>query len=192
MGETFAYKLKFTDPGAFWYHPHVRTDYALESGLYANIIVTPKDSAYWSPVNREVPLMLDDIALDEHILKRLAFLARDLLDLIQHNIGCGTGHNGVADANIEAGKVRPLAVVAGKGRAKAMPDVPTLAEQGYDLDFRNWVAIFLPRGAPMELARRWKPEIYSGFKKASKHEALADIYESIDELKYYREHFIVK
>jgi oligoribonuclease len=43
-----------------------------------------------------------------------------------------------------------------------------------------------------ELARRWKPEVYSGFKKASKHEALADIYESIDELKYYREHFIVK
>ena len=41
-----------------------------------------------------------------------------------------------------------------------------------------------------ELARRWKPAIYSGFKKASKHEALADIYESIDELKYYREHFI--
>ena len=41
-----------------------------------------------------------------------------------------------------------------------------------------------------ELARRWKPEIYSGFKKASRHEALADIYESIDELKYYREHFI--
>jgi len=43
-----------------------------------------------------------------------------------------------------------------------------------------------------ELARRWKPEIYAGFKKASKHEALADIHESIEELKYYREHFIVK
>lgn len=41
-----------------------------------------------------------------------------------------------------------------------------------------------------ELAKRWKPAVYSGFKKASKHEALADIYESIDELKYYREHFI--
>ncbi len=41
-----------------------------------------------------------------------------------------------------------------------------------------------------ELARRWKPEIYSGFKKSSKHEALADVYESIDELKYYREHFM--
>jgi oligoribonuclease len=41
-----------------------------------------------------------------------------------------------------------------------------------------------------ELARRWKPATYAGFKKASKHEALADIYESIEELKYYREHFI--
>ena len=41
-----------------------------------------------------------------------------------------------------------------------------------------------------ELSRRWKPAIYSGFKKSSKHEALADIYESIEELKYYREHFI--
>ena len=43
-----------------------------------------------------------------------------------------------------------------------------------------------------ELSRRWKPEIYAGFKKASRHEALADIHESIEELKYYREHFIVK
>ena len=37
-----------------------------------------------------------------------------------------------------------------------------------------------------ELARRWKPEIAAGFAKQSKHEALADIYESIEELKYYR------
>ena len=41
-----------------------------------------------------------------------------------------------------------------------------------------------------ELARRWKPEIMSGLTKHGKHEALADIYESIDELKYYREHFL--
>lgn len=39
-----------------------------------------------------------------------------------------------------------------------------------------------------ELAKRWKPEVYGGFSKESKHEALADIYESIDELKYYRQH----
>ena len=41
-----------------------------------------------------------------------------------------------------------------------------------------------------ELARRWKPELLKGFEKRSKHQALADIYESIDELKYYRETFI--
>lgn len=41
-----------------------------------------------------------------------------------------------------------------------------------------------------ELVKRWKPAIASGFKKQSKHTALADIYESIDELKYYREHFV--
>lgn len=41
-----------------------------------------------------------------------------------------------------------------------------------------------------ELARRWRPALLKGFEKKSKHEALADIYESIDELRYYREHFI--
>jgi len=43
-----------------------------------------------------------------------------------------------------------------------------------------------------ELAKRWKPEILNGFKKAQAHTALADIHESIDELAYYREHFLVK
>lgn len=41
-----------------------------------------------------------------------------------------------------------------------------------------------------ELAKRWKPEILAGFKKAQAHTALADIHESIDELAYYREHFL--
>jgi oligoribonuclease len=65
--------------------------------------------------------------------------------------------------------------------ARYMPDLESF------FHYRNLdVSVF------KELARRWKPEIYSGFKKSSRHEALADIYESIDELKYYREHFIVK
>ncbi|HWU85551.1 MAG TPA: oligoribonuclease [Rhodocyclaceae bacterium] len=41
-----------------------------------------------------------------------------------------------------------------------------------------------------ELVRRWKPELAKGLTKHGKHEALADVHESIDELKYYREHFI--
>ena len=41
-----------------------------------------------------------------------------------------------------------------------------------------------------ELAKRWKPGILAGFKKAQAHTALADIHESIDELAYYRQHFL--
>ena len=41
-----------------------------------------------------------------------------------------------------------------------------------------------------ELARRWRPELLAGFRKAQAHTALADINESIDELAYYREHFL--
>jgi oligoribonuclease len=41
-----------------------------------------------------------------------------------------------------------------------------------------------------ELAKRWKPEIMAGFKKAQAHTAMADIQESVEELAYYREHFL--
>lgn len=41
-----------------------------------------------------------------------------------------------------------------------------------------------------ELARRWYPQVLDGFKKHNKHEALADIHESIEELKYYRQHIM--
>ena len=41
-----------------------------------------------------------------------------------------------------------------------------------------------------ELARRWKPDVLAKLTKEGRHEALADIYESIAELKHYREHFL--
>jgi oligoribonuclease len=41
-----------------------------------------------------------------------------------------------------------------------------------------------------ELAKRWKPEILAGLAKQGKHEALADIYDSIAEMKYYRQKFL--
>ncbi|MBN9411077.1 MAG: oligoribonuclease [Burkholderiales bacterium] len=41
-----------------------------------------------------------------------------------------------------------------------------------------------------ELARRWRPEIYSAFKKQQAHTALADVHESIEELVHYRTHFL--
>ena len=41
-----------------------------------------------------------------------------------------------------------------------------------------------------ELSKRWAPEVYASFKKQQRHTALADVHESIDELEYYREHFL--
>lgn len=41
-----------------------------------------------------------------------------------------------------------------------------------------------------ELCRRWRPEVARKFGKRGAHTALADIFESIDELRFYREHFI--
>jgi oligoribonuclease len=67
---------------------------------------------------------------------------------------------------------------------------------------RRFLARYLPRleafflyrnldvSTLKELARRWKPQIMVGLTKHGRHEALADVYESIDELRYYREHLL--
>src|SRR5947209_6296333 len=64
IGGSFTYRVRFPDPGLYWYHPHMREDYTQELGLYAPIIVVPTDAAYWSPVNRELTLTLDDLLLE--------------------------------------------------------------------------------------------------------------------------------
>jgi len=67
---------------------------------------------------------------------------------------------------------------------------------------RRFLALYMPRleaflhyrnvdvSTLKELAKRWKPEAYSSFKKAQKHTALADVHESIDELAHYRTHLL--
>lgn len=64
VGGTFMYTIIFPDVGMFWYHPHVREDYAQELGLSGNYLVVSADLNYWQPVNQEVPLMLDDILME--------------------------------------------------------------------------------------------------------------------------------
>ncbi len=65
VGGTFTYTLKFSDAGMYWYHPHVREDYAQELGLYGNYLVTPVNAPDRNAVNREVPLILDDILIED-------------------------------------------------------------------------------------------------------------------------------
>lgn len=63
-GETFSYKLKFSDPGIYWYHPHINEVYGQTRGLYGAFIVKPKDSTYFPSVNKEVPLFLSDVLIE--------------------------------------------------------------------------------------------------------------------------------
>lgn len=70
IGKSFTYKIKFDDEGIFWYHPHLREDYAQELGLYGNYIVTSDDQNYFSPVNGEMPLTIDDILMTENGIAR--------------------------------------------------------------------------------------------------------------------------
>jgi FtsP/CotA-like multicopper oxidase with cupredoxin domain len=64
-GEPFSARVTFPDPGAYWYHPHIREDYGQELGLYGNCLVVPADPDYWPPANRDLPLTLDDILLED-------------------------------------------------------------------------------------------------------------------------------
>ncbi len=63
-GATYSYILDFPDAGIAWYHPHTRDDYGQEMGLYGNYLVDSADPEYWSPVNRELPLIIDDILVE--------------------------------------------------------------------------------------------------------------------------------
>lgn len=65
-GETFSYQLKFPDEGIYWYHPHIREDYAQELGLYGSYLVEPDNAEYWQTVDREEFLILDDILVNEN------------------------------------------------------------------------------------------------------------------------------
>ena len=65
VGGTFTYRIRFPDPGLYWYHPHIREDYAQEIGLYGNILVEPADPDYWPPADRDVILTVDDILIED-------------------------------------------------------------------------------------------------------------------------------
>src|SRR5215468_7859759 len=64
VGGRFTYKIRFPDPGLYWYHPHIREDYTQEMGLYGNILVPPEPD-YWPPADRDVVLTLDDLLLED-------------------------------------------------------------------------------------------------------------------------------
>jgi FtsP/CotA-like multicopper oxidase with cupredoxin domain len=65
VGGRFSYRISFPDPGAYWYHPHIREDYGQELGQYGNILVDPVEPDYWPPAHRELLVTLDDIFIED-------------------------------------------------------------------------------------------------------------------------------
>jgi FtsP/CotA-like multicopper oxidase with cupredoxin domain len=65
IGGSFTYRIRFPDPGLYWYHPHIREDYTQEMGLYGNVLVVPADPDYWPTANQDVLLTLDDLLLED-------------------------------------------------------------------------------------------------------------------------------
>ena len=62
-GSSYEYVLNFIDYGMYWYHPHIRDDYTEDMGLYGAIIVQPKADGALRAVDREIPVVVDDIDL---------------------------------------------------------------------------------------------------------------------------------
>ena len=60
--------------------------------------------------------------------------------------------------HIKAGKLRPLANM-GAERSKALPDVPTMKELGYDVTYYLWVGLFAPKGTPAPIVSAWTAAI---------------------------------
>jgi FtsP/CotA-like multicopper oxidase with cupredoxin domain len=65
VGGSYSCQVQFPDVGFYWYHPHIREDYAQEMGLYGTIVVEPSDPAYWPAVDRYVTLTLDDLLIED-------------------------------------------------------------------------------------------------------------------------------
>jgi FtsP/CotA-like multicopper oxidase with cupredoxin domain len=65
VGGRFGYRVQFPDAGFYWYHPHMREDFAQEMGLYAPIVVEPADPSYWPSVDRWLTITLDDLLVED-------------------------------------------------------------------------------------------------------------------------------
>jgi tripartite-type tricarboxylate transporter receptor subunit TctC len=62
-----------------------------------------------------------------------------------------------ASAQTKAGKIRPLGMFSDK-RLASMPDVPTMRELGYNVEFYLWVGLFAPKGTPAQAITKLREE----------------------------------
>ncbi|MDM0011014.1 tripartite tricarboxylate transporter substrate binding protein [Variovorax sp. J22P168] len=82
-----------------------------------------------------------------------------MMDVLAGNVDLMVSSLPSAMAQIQAGKLRPLAVTSAR-RSSSMPDVPTVAESGYkDFDVSTWYGLFMPAGTPKEIVATVNAEV---------------------------------
>ena len=90
------------DPGAYWYHPHIREDYGQEMGLYGNILVVPADPDYWPPATGSYFLTLDDVLIEDG--KIAAFSASETTHVAMGRFGNVMLVSGEPDLSLTANR----------------------------------------------------------------------------------------
>jgi len=86
-----------------------------------------------------------------------------------------------ASGQIKAGKARPLASFSAQ-RASALPDVPTLKELGYDVEYYMWAGLFAPKGTPDTVIAKLRTELRKAAATERFRAAMNNIGEEIDYL----------
>lgn len=82
-----------------------------------------------------------------------------MMDVLAGNVDLMVSSLPSAMSQIKSGKLRPLAVTSAK-RSTSLPEVPTVAEQGYkDFDVSTWYGLFFPAGTPPEIVAKVNAEV---------------------------------
>jgi tripartite-type tricarboxylate transporter receptor subunit TctC len=101
-----------------------------------------------------------------------------IIALIGNNAQVAVSSLAAAAAQVKAGKARILASCSGK-RVAAQPDVPTLLELGYDVEFYLWCGVFAPKGTPQPVIDRVRAETKKAVAAESFIQAMQNLGEEI-------------
>lgn len=104
-----------------------------------------------------------------------------IIALIGNNAQMAVSSMAAAAAQVKAGKARILACFSGK-RMAAQPDIPTLKELGYDVEFYLWCGLFAPKGTPQPIIDKWRAETKVAVQAPTFVQAMKNVSEEIDYL----------
>ena len=141
----------------------VNSPYKTIADVIAAAKATPSKITYGSPGNGT------SIHIAGHLFEKAAGIDLThvpykgsnpaLMDAIAGNVDLLVSSVPSAIGQIKAGKLRPLAVTSAK-RASALPDVPTMQEQGMKgFDVSTWYGLFMPAGTPADITTKMNAEV---------------------------------